>query len=146
MPGIVTLYYDPILEIHQRLPVTFAMTYAFYLAPQVPAEARRLFDAAAANAQISDEGFANPDAHRINAIAWFLSREWGIDSLEAAIRSGLEENYNHEAQFRSALPELTGQPNLTYGYFSAADHTFSKVAQQTALISRITEWMRTAFR
>ena len=93
MPGIVTAYYDPILEVHHRLPVTFAMTYCFYLAPQVPEEARRLFDAAAASAQISSDGFANMAGHRINAIAWFLAREWGLDELEAAIRGGLEENY-----------------------------------------------------
>ncbi len=69
------------------------MTYCFYLAPQVPEEARRLFDAAAANAGISSDGITDLAGHRINAIAWFLSREWGLDELEAAIRSALEANY-----------------------------------------------------
>jgi hypothetical protein len=69
------------------------MTYCFYLAPQVPDEARRLFDAAAANAGISSDGITDLGGHRINAIAWFLSREWGLDELEAAIRSGLDANY-----------------------------------------------------
>ncbi len=55
MPGIVTAYYDPMLEVHHLLPVAFAMTYCFYLAPQVPEEARRLFDAAAASAGISSD-------------------------------------------------------------------------------------------
>ena len=93
MPGVVTAYYDPILEIHHRLPVTFAMTYCFYLAPQVPEEARRLFSAAAANAGISSDGVTNLAAHRINAIAWFLAREWGLEELEATIRSELEASY-----------------------------------------------------
>lgn len=130
MPGVVTLYYDPMLEIHHRLPVTFAMTYAFYLAPQVPAEARRLFDAAAANAQISDAGFANPDGHRINAIAWFLAREWGIDSLEAAIRSGLEENYEPtwdraRGEFSWGLGLNEEYPRGQYNAFMAAAEAVS---------------------
>jgi len=45
---MVTAYYDPILDIHQRLPTTLAMTYCFFLAPQVPEEAKRLFAAASA--------------------------------------------------------------------------------------------------
>jgi hypothetical protein len=93
VPGAVTAYYDPILEVHHRLPVTFAMTYCFYLAPQVPDETRRLFDAAAASAGISAEGVADLSGHRINAIAWFLAREWGLNELEASIREALETNY-----------------------------------------------------
>ena len=85
MPGSVTAYYDPILDVHHRLPVTFAMTYCFYLAPQVPEEARRLFDAAAASGGISSEGIADLAGHRINAIAWFLSREWGLDGTSSSL-------------------------------------------------------------
>jgi len=59
--------------------------------------------------------------------------------------SGLERNYNYKSQFRNALPELTRHPNLAYGYFPGADHTFSRVAEQTALIARVAEWMRTSF-
>ncbi len=89
----MTAYYDPILDVHHRLPVTFAMTYCFYLAPQVPEEARRLFDAGAASAGISSDGITDLAGHRINAIAWFLSREWSLNELEAAIHSGLDANY-----------------------------------------------------
>jgi len=92
-PGDVTLYYDPLLDFHHRIPAAIAMTYCFYLAPQVPEEARRLFDAAAANTGISSEGIADLASHRINAIAWFLSREWGLDAIEAVIRSAIEANY-----------------------------------------------------
>ena len=69
------------------------MTYCFYLAPQVPEESRRLFDAAAANAGIASDGITDLAGHRINAIAWFLSREWGLDDLEAALRSALDAHY-----------------------------------------------------
>jgi hypothetical protein len=81
------------------------MTYCFYLAPQVPDEARRLFDAAAASAGISSQGIANPTAHRINAIGWFLAREWQMDDLEAAVRSGLDACY--EPTWDRALGEFT---------------------------------------
>ncbi len=81
------------------------MTYCFYLAPQVPQEARRLFDAAAASAGISSDGITNLAGHRINAIAWFLSREWGLDELEAAIRRGFDAN--NEPNWDRARGEFT---------------------------------------
>jgi hypothetical protein len=93
VPDIVTAYYDPILDIHHRLPTTFAMTYCFYLAPQVPEEARRLFDAAAASSGITSEEVGRVESHRINAIAWFLAREWGMEALEATLRESLDTHY-----------------------------------------------------
>ena len=44
-PQAVTFYYDPLLDVHHRLPVMVAVINALYLAPQRPQEARRLFDA-----------------------------------------------------------------------------------------------------
>ena len=44
-PQAVTLYYDPILDVHHEVPVMFGMVPAPYLAPQVPDDARRLFEA-----------------------------------------------------------------------------------------------------
>ena len=104
VPDSVTLYYDPILKVHQRLPVTIAMTYCFYLAPQVPEEARRLFDAAAANAGISKDGIRDLTGHRINAIAWFLSREWDQSDLAAVLREALRRlPVPRDCQCESAL-------------------------------------------
>ena len=80
--------------------------------------------------------------HLSEVVSTLLERD---AKLLCLFSSGLERNYNHESQFRNALPELTSHPNLEYGYFPAADHTFSRVVEQTALISRIAEWMRTAF-
>ncbi len=130
MPDIVTAYYDPILEVHHRFPVTFAMTYCFYLAPQVPEEARRLFDAAAASAGISSDGIADLAGHRINAIAWFLSREWGLDELEAAIRSALEANYEPtwdraRGEFSWGLGLAEEYPRGQYNGFLAAAEVVS---------------------
>ncbi len=131
MPGAVTAYYDPILEVHHRLPVTFAITYCFYLAPQVPEEARRLFDAAAANAGISTKGITDLAAgHRFNAIAWFLSREWGLDELEAAIRSALEANYEPtwdraRGEFTWGLGLAEAYPRGQYNGFLAAAEVVS---------------------
>ncbi len=87
----MTAYFDPILQVHHRLPVTFAMTYCFYLAPQVPDEARRLFDAAVVGSGISRDGVGDLGAHRINAMAWFLAREWGIRELEDGVRGAIEQ-------------------------------------------------------
>jgi hypothetical protein len=59
----------------------------------VPEECRRLFDSATASAGISTRGIENMTGHRINAIAWFLAREWGEADLEAAVREALEAHY-----------------------------------------------------
>src|SRR5260370_2057920 len=45
-PTKTTLYYDPILDVHHRLPVRAALFSCFYSSAQVPDDARRLFDAA----------------------------------------------------------------------------------------------------
>ena len=130
VPGAVTAYYDPILEVHHRLPVAFAMTYCFYLAPQVPDEARRLFDAAAASAGISSEGISDLTGHRINAMAWFLAREWGLDELEAAIRGALEANYEPtwdraRGEFSWGLGLGEAYPRGQYNGFLAAGEVVS---------------------
>jgi len=90
------------------------MTYCFYLAPQVPDEARRLFDAACAGAGISSDGVSDLAGHRINAIAWFLAREWGLDALEAAIRGALEAN--GEPTWDRALGEFSWGLGLGEAY------------------------------
>jgi hypothetical protein len=130
---VVTAYYDPVLDVHHRLPTTFAMTYCFYLAPQVPEEARRLFDAAAASSGISSEGIGSVENRRINAIAWFLSREWGIDTLEATLRESLETHY--EPTWDRARGEFTWElglgeeyPRGQYNGFLAAGEAVSQGA------------------
>lgn len=133
MPGIVTAYYDPLLDVHHRLPVSFAMTYCFYLAPQVPDEARRLFDAAAADAGISTKGVENLSGHRINAMAWFLAREWGLADLEATLRSALEASYEPtwdrtHGEFTWGLGLAEKDPRGQYNGFLAAAEAASEGA------------------
>ncbi len=107
------------------------MTYCFYLAPQVEAEARRLFDAAAASAGISKDGVTDLASHRINAIAWFLSREWGQDDLEAAIRGELEASYEPtwdraRGEFSWGLGLSEEHPRGQYNSFLAAAEAVSE--------------------
>ncbi len=45
-PTKTTFYYDPIIDVHHRLPVRAALFSCFYSSAQVPDDARRLFDAA----------------------------------------------------------------------------------------------------
>jgi hypothetical protein len=130
VPDVVTAYYDPILDIHHRLPTAFAMTYCFYLAPQVPDEARRLFDAAAANSGISSEAIADVANHRFNAIAWFLAREWGIEPLAATLREALESHYEPtwdraRGEFSWALGLGEKYPRGQYNGFLAAGEAVS---------------------
>lgn len=130
MPGLVTAYYDPILDIHHRLPTLFAMTYCFYLAPQVPEEARRLFDAAASSSGISSEGVGGVDRYRINAIAWFLAREWGMETLEAVLRESLETHYEptwdrQRGEFTWQLGLAEEHPRGQYNAFLAAGEAVS---------------------
>jgi hypothetical protein len=106
------------------------MTYCFYLAPQVPDEARRLFDAAATSAGITREGIANMGGHRINAIAWFLSREWGLEELETTLRTELDANYEPNwdrtrGEFTWGLGLAEDHPRGQYNGFLAAAEAVS---------------------
>jgi hypothetical protein len=103
------------------------MTYCFYLAPQVPDEARRLFVAAAASAGISSDGISELAGPRINAIAWFLSREWGLDEFEGAIRSGLDAHY--EPTWDQARGEFTWGLGLNEEYPRGQFNSFLAAAE-----------------
>ena len=41
----MSLYYDPILDVHHKLPVMVTVINALYLAPQRPSDAQRLYEA-----------------------------------------------------------------------------------------------------
>jgi len=144
VPGVVTAYYDPILDIHHRLPTTFAMTYCFYLAPQVPDEARRLFDAAAASSGISEGKVVGEQNHRIQAIAWFLSREWDLDSLETTLRESIEAHYEPtwdrgRGEFTWALGLGEEHPRGQYNSFLAAAEAASPGAWSSISAARLPE-------
>ena len=80
LPQAVTLYYDPILDVHHEVPVMFGMVPAPYLAPQVPDDARRLFEAGMRQFGMweSTEAVA-PIGPRVSATALWMAKEWGSD-------------------------------------------------------------------
>src|SRR4051812_6032802 len=81
-PDAVTLYYDPLLDVHHRLPAFTAMMNTLYLAPQVPEDARALFDAAAGQAgMLSGDGPLLAMNERSTGIALLVARDWGLDDF-----------------------------------------------------------------
>ena len=93
-PTEVTLYYDPMLDVHLRVPAFAAMMNTLYLAPQVPDDSRVLFDAAAMQFGMLDGNeptFAMNE--RSTAIAWLVARDWGLDDLAARLQAGCEARY-----------------------------------------------------
>ena len=81
------------LDVHHCLPVAAALTTSFYAAPQVPEDARRLFDAGSAMS-----GWNNPlavplSANRGVGSSLVLAREWGLDDLADRLATAIEASY-----------------------------------------------------
>jgi hypothetical protein len=93
MPTTTTFYYDPTLDVHHRLPVSSALTTSFYAAPQVPDDARRLFDAGCASTGL-DSGLTLPlRASRAYGSSLLLAREWGLHDLDQRLTEAIEASY-----------------------------------------------------
>ena len=93
-PTRVTFYYDPIIDEHLELPAIGAAIPAIYLAPQVPDEARRLWDAARSQIGILDVNGPVPViGPRFTAMALLLARNWGVDDLAVALEVACAEHY-----------------------------------------------------
>lgn len=122
---MTTFYYDPRLDVHHRLPVSAALTTAFYAAPQVAADARRLFDAGCAAA-----GFTHPLPTPINASravgsSLVLAREWGLADLEGRLVEAIEASYEptwdrNRGEFTWGLGLDEPYPRGQYNAFLAA--------------------------
>jgi hypothetical protein len=80
LPTAVTFYYDPILDVHHELPIMIGMVPAVYLAPQVPDDARRLFQAGMTQMGLWEPSGrpSSPPAPRFAALNLWLAREWGL--------------------------------------------------------------------
>ncbi len=90
----MTLYYDPLLDVHHRVPAFTAIINTLYLAPQVPADSRALFDAAAQQFGMLDgDGPTLAMGERSTGIALLVARDWGLDELAARLLAGCEEHY-----------------------------------------------------
>jgi hypothetical protein len=73
--------------------VAGALTTSFYAAPQVPDDARRLFDAACASIGINIEPELPLRAGRGYGSSLLLAREWGLTELEARLAEAIEASY-----------------------------------------------------
>ena len=78
---------------HHRLPATAALTTSFYAAPQVPDEARRLFDAACASAGYLAEIGTPLRPGRGAASSLVLAREWELTELEVRLVEAIEASF-----------------------------------------------------
>src|SRR5688500_2408370 len=92
-PMAVTLYHDPLLDVHHKLPVMVAVINALYLAPQRPDEARRLFDAGVAMLGALGDGGPTVIGERSTGVALLLAREWGVDATAERLSAGVEASY-----------------------------------------------------
>jgi hypothetical protein len=93
-PTAVTLYYDPILDVHHRVPAFTAIINTLYLAPQVPDDSRALFDAAAQQfGMLGGDGPTLAMGERATGIALLIARDWGLDELAARLLAGCEAHY-----------------------------------------------------
>lgn len=70
-----------------------ALTTAFYAAPQVPADARRLFDAACIAVGLAGRPTLPLRPGRGFASSLVLAREWGLTDLEQQLEAAIEASY-----------------------------------------------------
>jgi hypothetical protein len=94
-PGaLTTFYYDPTIDTHHRLPAFAASTFvAYYLAAQVPKDARALWDSARSQIDLLDPPYAPVLDPRGSSLYLFLAHEWAVDDLAAAIENYADEQY-----------------------------------------------------
>jgi hypothetical protein len=90
---MTTFYYDPQLDVHHRLPVAAALTTSFYAAPQVPDDARRLFEAASTSIGLDGTRQAPLPASRAFGAALILAREWEMHELSQRTAELIEVSY-----------------------------------------------------
>ncbi|MEY2405052.1 MAG: hypothetical protein QOD38_2603, partial [Acidimicrobiaceae bacterium] len=94
LPFAVTLYYDPILDVHHEIPVMLGMVPALYLAPQVPEDAQRLFQAGVSQLGLWDPaGPIAPPGPRASAMNLWLAKEGGLHALADALTTAIDNHY-----------------------------------------------------
>ena len=87
------MYYDPVLDVHHRVPVSGALTTAFYAAPQAPDDARRLFDAGCRAIGLDDEVRLPLRPARAYGSSLLLAREWELTEIESKLAAAIEASY-----------------------------------------------------
>lgn len=104
-PTKYTFYYDPLLDLHHRLPIRVNGLYtAWWLASLVPGDAQTFFEAV-----VEDSGVRQPELSvrhpRIAAYTLFLAREFGDGELAALMAEYADERY--EPTWDRATGEFT---------------------------------------
>lgn len=124
-PEMTTFYYDPILDVHHRLPVAAALTTSFYAAPQAPDDARRLFLAGCASAGFDAEPQLPVRASRAYGSSLVLAREWDLGDLEERLVAAVEVSYEptwdiERSEFTWAMGLDEPHPRGQFNAFLAA--------------------------
>ena len=94
LPQIVTMYYDPLVDVHHKVPISPMIGKVTYLLPLVPEDARRLFDGAieamgAFADEIPDAVTSNP---RNAGALIHAAKEWGVDDLAKRLQAAADES------------------------------------------------------
>jgi hypothetical protein len=94
-PAMVTFYYDPIIDEHLEVPAAVGGAIpVIYLAPQVPEDARKLWDIARAQlGMLEVSGPVPVIGPRFTALAMLLARNWAVHDLADALESACDEHY-----------------------------------------------------
>ena len=96
------MYYDPLLDIHHKVPISPVVGKVTYLLPLVPEDARRLFDGAieamgGLQDEVPQELLANP--RNVGALL-HAAKEWGLvdlaKRLQAASDDALDPTWDRE--------------------------------------------------
>ena len=90
---MTTFYYDPMLDVHHRLPVQAALTTSFYAAPQEPDDALRLFEAGYRSIGLDAEPPLPLNPSRAIGSSLVLAKEWGIDDLVDRLTRAIDASY-----------------------------------------------------
>ncbi len=119
------MYYDPLIDVHHRLPVRAALTTAFYVAPQQADEARRLFEAACRSARLDDDLDLPLIAGRGIPSSLVLAHEWGMtdlaERLTAAVEASYEPTWDHDrSEFTWGMGLDEEHPRGQFNAFLAA--------------------------
>jgi len=124
---MTTFYYDPQVDVHHRLPVAAALTTSFYAAPQVPLDARRLFDAGCVSAGMAGPIGTPVRANRAFGSSLVLAREWALTELEGHLADAIEASY--EPTWDAARGEFTWGMGLNEPYPRGQFNAFLAAAE-----------------
>jgi hypothetical protein len=128
-PDMTTFYYDPVLDVHHRLPVSLAMTTSYYSAPQAPEDSKRLFEAACVSMGLTDTPSLPLRPSRAYSSALILAREWGYTDIEARLVGAIEQSY--EPSWDSSTGEFTWGMGLNEPHPRGQFNAFLAAAEAT---------------